>query len=111
MLGSCLSKLGFKHSFCKDDIWYNDVGTHYEYVATYVDDLCIVAKDPIKLLDQLQGEPFNFKLKGSCPIEDTVHLRYGFSRNIDNVLTMNPKHYIDLMREAFNQRYSGEKIN
>ena len=111
LLGSCLSKLGFKRSLCEDDIWYKDVGTHYEYVATYVDDLCIVAKDPIKLLDQLQGEPFNFKLKGSCPIEDTVHLGSGFSRDIDNVLTMNPKHYIDRMREAFNQRYPGEKID
>ena len=37
---------------------------HYEYIATYIDDLAIIMKDPQPLIDQLKVAPFNFKLKG-----------------------------------------------
>ena len=95
---------------CEDDIWYRDAGDCYEYVATYVDDLCIVAKDPEDLLTKLQGKPFSFKLKGSHPIENTVHLGSGFSRDPDNVLTMNPKTYIERMKDSYKQRFPNEEL-
>ena len=38
---------------------------HYEYVATYVDDLAIIMKDPQSFIDQLEAMPYNFKLKKS----------------------------------------------
>ena len=91
----CLTKLGFERSKCEDDIWIRDAGDHYELVATYVDDLLICSKDPMKLLSDLQGEPFNFKLKGTEKIKDTVHLGTSFSRDDDGILCMNPGKYID----------------
>ena len=53
LLGKCLTKLGFKWSMCEADIWYRDAGDRYEYIATYVDDLYIVSKDLLKILEQL----------------------------------------------------------
>ena len=46
LLGKCLTKLGFKRSMCEADIWYQDAGDCYEYIATYVDDLFKVLKAP-----------------------------------------------------------------
>ena len=63
-------------------------GTVYEYVATYVatyvDDLCICAKEPEELLKRLQGAPYKFDLKGSGPLN--FHLGCGFYRNKDGRL-------------------------
>ena len=61
---------------------------HYEYVATYVDDLAIIMKDPQSLIDQLMAAPHNFKLKGSGPLN--FHLGCGFSRDKDGTLYMDP---------------------
>ena len=80
MLGRCLKKLGFERSKCEADIWIRDDGDHYSLIATYVNDLILVTKEPLKLLAQLQAKPFNFKLKGSQPIDGAVHLGASFSR-------------------------------
>ena len=39
-----------------------------------VDNLCVPVMDPIKLVEQLQSDSINFKLKGTSKIENTVHL-------------------------------------
>ena len=111
LLGRCLTKLGFKRSKCEDDIWIREADEHYDLVATYVDDLLIVGKDVMKLLSQLQAEPFNFKLKGTAKIENTVHLGCGFTRDSDGQLCMNPDQYIKRMEDSYNQRFPGEKLN
>ena len=41
-------------------------------MATYVDDLCLVVRDPEAFLMTLQSEPYNFKLKVSGPTLDAV---------------------------------------
>jgi hypothetical protein len=38
------------------------VDDHYEYIATYVDDLAISSKDPKAITDTLMNK-YNFKLK------------------------------------------------
>jgi hypothetical protein len=53
-------------------------GNLYEYVATYVDDLCLGMLDPKSFTDTLQKK-YNFKLKGTGPID--FHLGQSFSRN------------------------------
>ena len=40
-------------------------GDHYEYIATYVNNLAIIMKDPQAFIDQLEAALYNFKLKGS----------------------------------------------
>ena len=42
---------------------------HYEYIATYIDELVIIMKDPQSLIDQLTAAPYHFKLKGSGPLK------------------------------------------
>ena len=71
---------------------------HYEYVATYVDDLCMIMKDPQSLLDQLIAPSYNFKLKGSGEL--AFHLGCGFNYNSTSKLCMDPGKYIDQMEEA-----------
>jgi hypothetical protein len=55
-------------------------GDLYEYVATYVDDLCLGMLYPKSFMDTLQNK-YNFKLKGTSPID--FHLGQSFSRNDD----------------------------
>ena len=53
-LSERLLKLGFKPSKADPDLWYKDLGTHYEYIGTYVDDLLIASKNPQAIIDALK---------------------------------------------------------
>jgi len=55
----------FVPSHAEPDIWMRDMGDHYEYIATYVDDLTIASRNPQAIIDVLEGKPNNFKLKGT----------------------------------------------
>ena len=44
-----LRDMGFAPSKAEDDIWMRRNGDVYEYIATYVDDLCIAANNPKSL--------------------------------------------------------------
>ena len=66
---------------------------HYKYVATYIDDLDIITKDPWSLIDQLEAVPYNFKLKGSGPLNS--HLGCDFHRDSTGTLCIDPGKYID----------------
>ena len=59
----------FVPSHAEPDIWMRDMGDHYEYIATYVDDLTIASRNPQAIIDVLEGEPNNFKLKGTGEID------------------------------------------
>jgi hypothetical protein len=67
-------------------------GDLYEYVAMYVDDLCLGMLDPKSFTDTLQKK-YNFKLKGTGPID--FNLGQSFSRNDDGEMEISAKHYID----------------
>ena len=49
-----LRQLGFKPSKFDCDFWYKDVGSHYEYLATFVDDLLVWSKDPMSIIQELK---------------------------------------------------------
>ena len=66
-------------------------GAIYEYIAVYVDDLAIAAKDPKSTTDTLMGK-YDFKLKGTGSI--TFHLGCDVFRDEDGVMRMAPKRYI-----------------
>ena len=77
LIGSCaqfhrhlcveLDQLGFFPSKADQDLWMRDAGDHYEYVAKYIDDLLIISKSPMAILDQLKkpNGPYDFKGVGS----------------------------------------------
>ena len=81
---------------------------HYEYVATYVYDLCMIMKDQQSLIDQLMALLYNFKLKGS--IELVFHHRCVF--NYDNIgtLCMDPGKCIDRMEESYVKYFKTKPI-
>ena len=64
----------------------------YEYVATYVDDLCIAAQNPGKIIQTLK-EDYKLKVKGDGPFSH--HLGADSSRDKDKTLVCQPKKYID----------------
>ena len=64
---------------------------HYKYVTIYVDDLTIIMKDPQAFIDQLEAAPYNFKLKGSGPLN--FHVGCGFNRDSTGTLCMDPGKY------------------
>ena len=45
------------------DLWIRRNKDHYEYIAVYVDDLIIAAKEPMKIIDEIKTVG-GFKLKG-----------------------------------------------
>jgi Reverse transcriptase (RNA-dependent DNA polymerase) len=49
-LAESLLRLGFKKSKHNPDFWMIDKTSHYEYVATYVNDILIWSKDPMSFI-------------------------------------------------------------
>jgi hypothetical protein len=97
--------MGFAPSKAEPDIWMRKNGDIYEYIAVYVDDLAIAAKDPKAITDLLM-EKHKFKLKGTGPI--SFHLGCDFFRDSDGVMCMAPKKYIEKMISTYEQMF-GEK--
>jgi len=68
--------MGFTPSKADPDVWMRRNLDHYEYIAVYVDDLAIAAKDPKSIVGELV-EKHNYKLKGVGPIK--FHLGCDFN--------------------------------
>jgi hypothetical protein len=98
----CLRDMGFTPSKAESDIWMRRNGDIYEYIAVYVDDLAIVAKDPQYIVQELENK-YKFKLKGTGPT--TVHLGMEFYRDADGVLCLSPKRYIDRMISSYQNMF------
>ena len=81
---------------------------HYEYVATYVDNLYMITKDPQSLLDQLMAPQYNFRLKGSGEL--VFHLGCGFNCDKTGTLYMDPMKYIDPMEKAYVQHFNTKPV-
>ena len=60
-LSSTLRKLGFVPSKADYDLWMRKVDDHYEYIATWVDDLLVFSKKPMEIIDQIKD---TYDLKG-----------------------------------------------
>ena len=100
-----LRDMGFTPSKADPDVWMRAAGDCYEYIAVYVDDLAIAAKDPAEIVRQLREE-YNFKLKGDGPLD--YHLGCNFFRDPDGVLCYGPKKYISKIMINY-ERLFGEK--
>jgi hypothetical protein len=64
----CLREMGFEPCKAEPDIWMHRVDNVYEYIAVYVDELCISSKD-LKAITDTLTEQYGFKLKGTGPID------------------------------------------
>ena len=105
LLAKCLRELGFVRSMCESEIWMrtSSNGLFYEYIGTYVDDLCLVMENPQEFLTKLESAPYNFKLKGSGPL--SFHLGCGFSRDSSGTLCMDPGKYVEKMECSYQQLF------
>ena len=103
----CLREMGFQPCKAEPDVWLRPNGELYEYIAVYVDDLAIAAKDPQGIINMLTGK-FNFKLKGTGPI--AFHLGMDFFRDKDNTLCFAPKKYIKKMVDSYQQIFGSKPV-
>jgi hypothetical protein len=63
--------MGFRTSKADSDIWMRRNKDVYEYIAVYVDNLCIVAVEPKVIIDLLMLDKYKYRLNGSGPIKFT----------------------------------------
>ena len=77
-------------------------GSYYEYIATYVDDLTIAARNAKKITDELEKK-YKFKLKGTGPLKFLLGCDY-FREN--GVLCAAPKKYIEKMEASYERFFS-----
>ena len=79
-----LHQIGFKPSRADPDTWmkYSKDGSHYEYIAVYIDDLAIFMEDPKSFCD---------KLREVAPIN--YHLGCGYTRDEDKPTNTLSKHW------------------
>ena len=80
----------------ENDIWMRKNGENYEYIASYVDDLCIVAEDPSIIIQHLE---LRYKLKGTGPIQ--YHLGCDYFIDDDGTLAYAPRKYIQKLITDF----------
>jgi len=104
-LADCLREMGFKACIAEPDIWMRRINDHYEYIAVYVDDLAIASKKPQEIIDILKDK-YNFKLKGTGPIE--YHLGMNYGRDKDGTLFYAPIKYIQKLMDSYKQMFGGE---
>ena len=53
-LADTLRNLGFHQSRADANFWIRDQGEHYEYLASFVDDVLVWSKDPMAVMDALK---------------------------------------------------------
>ena len=60
-LSAKLRRMGFTPTKADPDFWIKDCGTHYEYIARYIDDVLAFGKDALKIIQEIQND---YILKG-----------------------------------------------
>ena len=100
-----LHDMSFKPSKADPDIWMKPSkdGSHYEYIAVYVDDLAICMKDPKAFCDTLK-EKYKLKLKGVGPIN--YYLGCGYTRDEDGTLVADPRKYVEKILESYEKTFA-----
>ena len=100
-----LQELKFKPSKADPDVWMRPEpgGTCYEYIAVYVDDLAIAAKDPQAFCNELKKK-YNLKLKGVGPLE--YHLGCTYKKDPDGTLAADPRRYVNKIFESYEMMFN-----
>ena len=77
-------------------------GTCYEYIAVYVADLAIAAKDPQAFCNELKKK-YNLKLKSVGPLE--YHLGCTYKKDPDGTLAADPRRYVNKILESYERMF------
>ena len=70
----------------------------YEYIAVYVDDLCIAAESPSAII-QIFKSNYHLKVKGDGKL--TYHLGADYFEDPDGTFVSQPKKYIDKLADTY----------
>ena len=77
-------------------------GTHYEYIAVYVNDLAICKTDPQTFCDTLKEE-YKLKLKAVRPL--SYHFGCGYTRDEDGTHVADPRKYVGKILESYEKMF------
>ena len=75
----------------------------YEYIAVYVDDLCIGAESPGAII-QIFKSKYHSKVKGDGKL--TCHLGADYFEDPDGTLASQPKKYIDKLAGTYKRLFN-----
>ena len=75
----------------------------YEYIAVYVDDLCIAAESPRAII-QIFKSKYHLKVKGDGKL--TYHLGADYFEDPDGTFVSQPKKYIDKPADNFKRLFN-----
>ena len=97
-LADSLRDMNFISTKAEDDIWMRKNGNLYEYIASYVDNLCIMAKEPINIINELE-KTHGYKLEGAGLI--SYYLGCDYFTDNDGNLAYAPRKYITKLIDNF----------
>ena len=99
--------MNFTPSRADQCIWLkkNEKLNIYEYIAVYVDDLCIAAQDPKEIIYVLRSK-YHLKVKGDGPL--TYHLGADYFQDPDGTMVSQPKKYIEKLKETYIRLFNTE---
>ena len=88
-LGDSIRKLGFTPTRADPDLWIkiNNSGKKYEYIATYVDDLIIVAEEPMNYLNAIK-EKYPIR---NIELNPEYYLGYNLEVRANNTIKISSK--------------------
>ena len=75
----------------------------YEYIAVYVDDLCIAAEAPSAII-QIFKSKYHLKVKGDGKL--TYHLGADYFEDPDGTFVSQPKKYIDKLADTYKRIFN-----
>ena len=106
-LHDILKEMNFIPSRADKCIWLkrNNKFNLYEYIAVYVDDLCIAAQDLKEIINILKSK-YNLKVKGDGPL--TYHLGTDYFQDPEGPLVSQPKKYIEKLKETYVRLFNTE---
>jgi hypothetical protein len=97
--------MSFTPSKSEAVIWMQENDGLHEYIAVYVDDLLISARDPNSIVQTLQ-EKHKFKLKGVGSL--IYHLGCNYFHDMDGTLCCRPRKYIDKIMGQYENMFGCE---
>ena len=75
----------------------------YEYIAVYVDDLCIAAESPSAII-QIFKSKYHLKVKGDGKL--TYHMGADYFEDPDGTFVSQPKKYIDNLADTYKRLFN-----
>ena len=75
----------------------------YEYIAVYVDDLCIAAESPSPIIQVFKSK-YHLKVKGDGKL--TYHLGADYFEDPDGTFVSQPKKYIDKLADTYKRLFN-----